>query len=276
MDRDAQKTKAQQFADMHAGDGIFVMANAWDVVSARLFYREGFAAIATTSGGVAFVQGYPDGEHISREGMSDAIGRIARSVPVPVNADMEAGYGPAPEDVAATVTMAIKAGAVGINIEDSMKGGGGGLFPLSLSVERIHAAVEAARALDVPAVINARTDGFHQGNDRNIFDEAVKRANAYREAGAGCLFLPFVRDGAVIGDLARAIDGPVNVLAGAGTPSVSELKALGVRRVTVGGSLTRVALTAAREAARELKNHGTFEFARDVLSQGQVHELLKD
>ncbi len=276
MDRDAQTTKARHFADMHAGADILVMANAWDVVSARLFWREGFAAIATTSGGVAFVQGYPDGEHISRDEMVEAIGRIAGSVPVPVNADMEAGYGPSPEDVAATVTMAIEAGAVGINIEDSEKGGADGLFPLSLSVERIVAAVEAARALGVPAVINARTDGFHHGNDRDIFDQAVKRANAYREAGAGCLFLPFVRDGTVIGDLVRAIDGPVNVLAGVGTPSVSELTALGVRRVTVGGSLTRVALSAARAAAQELKNDGTFEFGRGVLSQGQVHELLRD
>jgi len=202
--------------------------------------------------------------------------RIARSVPVPVTADMEAGYGPSPEDVAATVGMTIEAGAVGINIEDSAKDGSGGLFPLSLSVERIAAAREAAQATGIPIVINARTDGFHHGSGKDVFDDAVRRANAYREAGAGCSFLPFVRDRALIVDLVREIDGPVNILAGPGAPAVADLQEIGVARVTVGGSLARAGITAALAAAKELIGAGTFEYGRDALSQGQVHALFED
>jgi len=276
VDISDQKARAEKFAALHHGDVPLVMANPWDVVSARLFHEVGFPALATTSGGVAFPYGLADGENISREEMAAVVKRIADAVPIPVTADMEAGYGPAPEDVALTVRMAAEAGAVGVNIEDGNKAGPEKLFELSLAVERIRAAVEAAEAAGIPMVINARTDGFHGASVSDVFDEAVKRANAYRAAGAGCLFVPFVRDGELIGELARQIEGPLNVLAGAGTPPVAELKSLGVARVTVGGSLARVALTAAREAARELLETGSFEFARDALTQGEVHALLKN
>jgi len=274
MDVTALKVKAEAFAAMHSAGKILVLANAWDVITARLFVDAEFPAIATTSGGVAFAQGYPDGERISRDEMLAVVGAIASRIPVPLSADMEGGYGPAPEDVAETVRRTIAAGAVGINIEDGTKEGPEPLVAFTLAVERIRAGREAADGLGVPMVINARTDGFHTAGGPDVLDEAVRRANAYREAGAGCLFVPWARDRATIAELVRQIDGPVNILAAPDTPAVAELQALGVARVTVGASMCRAALAFLRGAARELGEKGTYEFARGVLSQGDVHALL--
>ena len=274
MDVTALKVKAEAFAAMHSAGKMLVLANAWDVITARLFVDAEFSAIATTSGGVAFAQGYPDGERISRDEMLAVVGAIASRIPVPLSADMEGGYGPAPEDVAETVRRTIAAGAVGINIEDGTKEGPEPLVAFTLAVERIRAGREAADGLGVPMVINARTDGFHTAGGPDVLDEAVRRANAYREAGAGCLFVPWARDRATIAELVRQIDGPVNILAAPDTPAVAELQALGVARVTVGASMCRAALAFLRGAARELGEKGTYEFARGVLSQGDVHALL--
>lgn len=274
MDVTALKAKAEAFAAMHSADKMLVLANAWDVITARLFVDAGFPAIATTSGGVAFAQGYPDGERISRDEMVAVVGAIASRIPVPLSADMEGGYGPAPEDVAETVRRTIAAGAVGINIEDGAKGGSEPLIAFTLAVERIRAGREAADGLGVPMVINARTDGFHTASGPDVLDEAVRRANAYFDAGAGCLFVPWARDRATIAELVRQIDGPVNILAAPDTPPTAELQALGVARVTVGASMCRAALAFLRGAARELGEKGTYEFARGALSQGDVHALL--
>ena len=275
MDRVEQVRRAEVFSALHGGGRVLVLPNAWDVVSARVFVKAGFPAVATTSGGIAFAQGYRDGENISRDEMVALVRRIAECIPVPLSADMEGGYGPGPKDVALTVTAAIGAGAIGINIEDSARGGEG-LIDFSLAVERIAAASEAARDAGVPAVVNARTDGFHFGSGKEVFDETVRRANIYREAGAGCLFVPWARDAELIGRLVRAIDGPVNVLAAADTPPVATLEQLGVARVTIGGSLARATITCISDAAQELLGPGTFEFGRDALTQGQVHALFDD
>lgn len=269
-----QREKAEQLAEMHRGDGILVLPNSWDVASARVLVDAGFEAIATTSGGCAFSLGFPDGEHIGRDGMLDIVHRIAASVDVPVSADVEAGYGPAPEDVGRTIRGAIDAGAVGANIEDSDRRNPGKLFDFDLAVDRIRAGREAADATGIPLVLNARSDGFHHGSDEAIFDETVRRANAYLAAGADCAFIPFVADGALIGRLAAAIDGPMNVLAGADTPSVPELEALGVRRVTVGSGFAKAALTLVRRGAEELRTTGTFEFVRGAMGQPEIHRIL--
>ena len=275
MDKAEQLKKAEDFAALHHGGRILVLPNPWDVITARVFVKAGFPAVATTSGGVAFAQGYPDGEHISREEMLAVVRRIADGIPVPLSADMEGGYGPTPEDVAITVKGAIEAGAVGVNIEDGAKAGEG-LVDFDLAVDRIRAASEAAADSGIPAVINARTDGFHFDSGKDVFDEAVRRANAYREAGAGCLFVPWAQDGELIGALVRQIDGPVNILAAPDTPPVAELQSLGVARVTIGGSLARTTISRVIDAAQELLGPGTFEFARDVITQGQTHALFKD
>ncbi|PYO76181.1 MAG: carboxyvinyl-carboxyphosphonate phosphorylmutase, partial [Gemmatimonadetes bacterium] len=183
----------------------------------------GFAAVATTSAGVAWAFGYPDGERISRDEMLEAVGRMAAAVRVPVTADVEAGYGATPEAAADTARGVIAAGAVGLNLEDGTADGG--LLDLALHVERIQAARATGASAGVPLVINARTDAFEvKGWDAaRRFAEAVRRANAYRGAGADCLFVPHVSDGETIGRLAREIDGPLNVIAGPPAPPIREL-----------------------------------------------------
>ena len=276
MDETEQKKRARAFAAMHEGDDILVLPNAWDAISACVLVDAGFPAVATTSGGCAFALGYCDGEKIPLPEMAGAVRIIANVVPVPVSADMEAGYGPAPEDVAETARQTLDAGAVGINIEDSDKRNPGRLLDFALSVDRIRAACAVADAAGIAMVVNARTDGFHYGNDDAVFAETVRRANAYLEAGAGCAFVPFVSDGALIGRLAAAIDGPMNVLAGPNTPAVPVLGELGVKRVTVGSNFTKAAMSLVRRAADELREHGTFEFARDVYTQPEMHRILTD
>jgi 2-methylisocitrate lyase-like PEP mutase family enzyme len=208
--------------------------------------------------------------------MMDIVRRIANAVDVPVSADVEAGYGPTEEDVAETIRGVIEAGAVGANIEDTDKLNPGTLVDFDLAVARIRAGRKAADAAGVSVVINARADGFHYGKGDEVFADVVKRANAYLEAGADCTFVPFISDGELIGRVAAAINGPMNVLAGPDTPSVPELRALGVKRVTVGGGFTKAALTLVQKGAEELKNTGTFEFTRGVLSQPEVHRILSD
>lgn len=270
-----QQEKAEKFLVMHR-EGILVLPNAWDVASACVLVDAGFNAIATTSGGCAFSVGFCDGENIGRSGMAEVVRRMASGVSVPVSADMEAGYGPSPSDVENTVNAALGSGAVGVNIEDGDKRGTTRrLHDLDLSVERVRAARKAADDFGISAVINARTDGYMLGGEQDMFDETVKRANLYLEAGADCAFVIGVRDGHLIGRLAAAINGPMNVLAGPGTPSVQKLKEMGVRRVTVGGNIAKAAYTLVKTAAEELKNSGTYEFAAGIYSQPEMHRIIK-
>jgi 2-methylisocitrate lyase-like PEP mutase family enzyme len=233
--------------------------------SAALIVEAGFDVLATTSAGVAFVQGLPDGEKIGRDRMIAVAAEIARRVPVPVSADLEAGYGPAPDDVAETVRRAIAAGLVGCNIEDSdpktRK-----LLPFDQAVARIRAGVAAARAAGLPDfVLNARTDPFlmQMGTPDENFAEAVRRANAFLDAGARSSFVPGPVDAATIGALAKAIGGPLNVMAIARghVPPIAELSALGVRRVSLGGGLMTATYGFAQATLKALKAGGTFDFA---------------
>ena len=275
MDVAAQRKKAEDFLALHHADGILALCNTSDVGAARVVVEAGFPAVATSSAGVAWMLGYPDGEIIPRADMLDAVRRIAEAVDVPVTADMEAGYGHAPETVAETVRLTIEAGAVGINIEDSdAQAKGHPLLGFELSLDRIRAACAAAEASGVPMVINARTDGFFGGGNDDAFAETVRRGNAYLEAGAGCVFVPFVRDAGTIGRLCPEIAGPVNILAGAPSPTLSELHELGVKRVSVGGLLSLAANTVVRRAAEELRDHGTYGFAQDVILHPEMNGLL--
>ncbi len=273
-----QAEKAERFAALHRGDGILVLPNAYDVISACVLADVGFEAVATTSGGCAFSLGFRDGEDMSRADMAAVVARIAGAVKLPVSADMEAGYGPEPIDVAETVRATIDAGAVGINIEDSTKQGPRALLDFDLSVARIRAAREAATAAGLAMVINARTDVYSVGGGEDEgarLDEAVRRANAYLEAGADCAFVIGARDGELIGRLAAAIDGPLNVLAGPSTPSVAELQELGVKRVSLGSGFAKAALSQVKKAAEELRDKGTYEFTRSVLGQPEINRILK-
>jgi 2-methylisocitrate lyase-like PEP mutase family enzyme len=268
------REKAEVLRRLHGGPRILVLANAWDVASARLVEAAGYPAIASSSAGVAFALGYPDGQRISRVEMLDMVRRIARAVGVPVSADVEAGYGTTAEAAAETARGVLEAGAVGMNLEDT---GEGRLLPLEVQVERIRAARRVADAAGVPLVINARTDVFEMRDvpERERVGEAVRRANAYLEAGAACAFVPFVADREVIARLAREIRGPLNVLGTPDTPPAAELERLGVRRVSVGGGLARAAYGRARRLATQLKETGTFGALReDAVTYAEMQRLL--
>jgi 2-methylisocitrate lyase-like PEP mutase family enzyme len=276
MDVSELKRKAERLRALHAGPRILVLCNAWDAASARIVEEAGFPAVATTSAGIANMLGYPDGQKISREQMAAAVAVVTRAVRVPVTADMEAGYGSTPESAAETARAAIAAGAVGMNFEDAIEERD--LFDIGLQVERIRAARAAAEQAGVPLVINARTDVYlaQIGEPAGRFDHAVRRANAYRQAGADCLFVPGVSEAALIGRLVRGIDGPINILAGAAAPPIAELERLGVRRVSIGSGPMRATMTLFRAIARELADQGTYtSFTRDVMTYAEANRLFE-
>jgi len=268
------RDKAEALRSLHSGPRVLILANAWDVASARLVEEAGFPAVATSSAGVAFALGYPDGQRISRSEMLDMVRRIASAVRAPVSTDVEAGYGATPQAAAETARGVVAAGAVGMNLEDT--GADGKLLPMEAQVDRIRAARGAGEKAGVPIVINARTDAFGMtdlAGDRRVA-EAVRRANAYLEAGGDCAFVPFVTDREVIARLVSEIRGPVNVLAGPGAPPVPELERMGVRRVSIGGGLARAAYASARRVALELKERGTYESLSDALTYAELQKLL--
>ncbi len=265
--------KTERFRALHRGPSILVLPNAWDAASARIIEEAGFTALATTSAGVANSLGYPDGQRISREEMLAAVARIAGAVEAPVTADVEAGYGASPEAAGKTAREVLAAGAVGINLEDSwMVEGRRALAEIGLQQDRIRAACEAG------VFVNARTDvflyAFAEVTDR--FAEAVRRLNAYLRAGAECAFPIIVRDAKTIGELARAVEGPINILAGPGAPEIEEMEELGVRRVTFGSGLMRAALGMVRRIVRELASRGTYgAFPEETIPSPELNALFK-
>ena len=275
-DVEAQRRRGETFRRLHSGKPILVLPNVWDVASARIVEQAGFPAIATSSAGVAFVLGYPDGEVISREEMAAAVARITAHVTVPVTADMESGYGRRPEDAAATVRAAIAAGAVGMNFEDSPGERGEPLLPETQQVERVRAARQAADASGVPFVLNARTDVFLEqvGEPAARVEHAVRRLNAYRAAGADCLFAPGVTDADTIATLVRQVKGPLNVLASAASPPVPELERLGVARVSLGSGPMRAGLTALKRLTEELRGAGTYGALAGAIPHAELNRLL--
>jgi 2-methylisocitrate lyase-like PEP mutase family enzyme len=271
-----QKAKAERFRKLHLGPRTLLLPNAWDVASARILEEAGFEAIATSSAGVAFSLGYPDGQRISRPEMLAVVARIARAVKVPVAADLEAGYGDRPEDAARTATGMIAAGAIGMNLEDSRDDAPQPLIDLLLAVEKIRAVREAARAEGVPIVLNARTDVYlaEVGLPERRYDETVRRLAAYRDAGADCLFAPGVRDKSTIERLVRDLNAPLNILAGPGFPSVPELQKLGVARVSLGSGPMRATLGLLARMAEELRTAGTYEAMSGAPTHAEINRMM--
>jgi 2-methylisocitrate lyase-like PEP mutase family enzyme len=255
---------------LHAGPG-FVLPNAWDAGSARVFEQVGFPAIATTSAGIAWSCGVPDGAAIDRDTMLQHVARIVAAVDVPVTADLEAGYGDTPEEVGRTVTRALELGAVGGNLEDVA---GGVLFDVDDAVRRIEAARAAAPRGTF--VLNARTDTYMVGAPGDPFAETVERAVRYVDAGADCIFVPGVVETDTIRRLAAAIPAPLNVVAGlASTTDAPTLFSLGVRRVSLGGSVARAALSLVERAGRELLETGTLGFLDGAASYAEVQRRFE-
>jgi 2-methylisocitrate lyase-like PEP mutase family enzyme len=266
--------KAAALRKLHHQPQPVVFVNAWDAASARIVASLDFPAVATTSAGIAYVEGFPDGQAISRERMLAHVATIAGVVDLPVTADLEGGYGPTVADAVTTLRGAIAAGAVGMNFEDSTPDAVP-LLPVDAQVARIRAMCAAAEELGVPFVINARIDVYHVAGDAEAqFGETIARAKAYLDAGAGCIFVPFISDEALIGRLAAAIPGPMNVLAGATTPDVATLTRLGVRRISLGSAPAAHLLAAFRRAALEVRDHGTYHFAADRISHADLNALL--
>jgi 2-methylisocitrate lyase-like PEP mutase family enzyme len=261
MNLTTQREKAEQFRQMHKGPQMLVLPNAWDAASARVLEQVGFGAIATTSSGVAAALGYRDGQQITRDMMVEVTSRITRVVSCPVTVDVEAGYGSSIAEVAQTVRAVIEAGAVGINIEDSTRLGGEMVAVDDwYQVALIKALRELGASLGVPFVINARVDAFllPNGEPQGRYDEAVWRAHAYLRAGADCVYPIGSLDRDTIARLVKAIDGPVNILAGSPAPDLPELARMGVARVSFAGRLFRSALGHLRSVARELLEQGTY------------------
>lgn len=265
MDIQAQARKAERLRTLHGGPRILVLPNAWDVASARVVEELGFLAMATTSAGIAASLGYPDGQNISRDEMLGVVARIANALQVPVTADMEAGYGVTPEDLTGTVKALIAAGAVGMNLEDVTGSDQSSHVPLHLQVEKIRAIRKTAASLGVQLVLNARTDIYLMpiGTAETRFDRTVERLRAYREAGADCLFVPGLNDAETIAKLVKAVNGPLNVLATSGAPTVPELEKMGVARVSTGSGVMRATLGLTRRVAKELMETGTYRSMLD-------------
>ena len=274
----ALKAKADAFRNMHHGPPLLVLPNAWDAVTARLFVRAGARAIATTSAGIAATLGYPDGQNVPSELMMQAIARIANAVSVPVTADIESGYADSPKELGESMRAVINAGAIGVNLEDATGDTSQPLFALEEQIERIRTAHEAADNINVPVVINARTDVYLEkvGEPATRFAETVRRLNAYREAGADCLFVPGVTDMPTLTQLVQSVAGPLNVLAGPGMPPVADLQRIGIARLSVGSGIMRLTLALARDAADELLQKGTYHtFLDRNIPYNEVNELMK-
>jgi 2-methylisocitrate lyase-like PEP mutase family enzyme len=276
MNAAEQAHRAERFRDMHRGPSLLLLPNAWDAISARIFAAAGFPAIATTSGGVAWALGYADGEEAPWNEVVAATARIVRAVPVPVTADIEAGYGDMPQAVANSVAEIIRAGAVGVNLEDGTPRGAAPIREIADAARRIEAARAAARAAAVPIVINARTDLYLRniGDPATRFEETVERGKAYLAAGADCVYPIGLRDPDTIGRLVKALAAPVNIMVRAGLPSVAELEALGVARASTASAIALMAAATTRQIAEELKASGRFDALNPAMAQADAQRLF--
>jgi 2-methylisocitrate lyase-like PEP mutase family enzyme len=276
IDTQQQESQAKKLRSLHHNPKILLLPNAWDVASARIFEETGFDAIATTSAGIAFTLGYPDGQQISRDQMLEVVARIASAVKIPVTADVEAGYGDRPEDAAETARRVIQAGAVGMNLEDATNDPQNSLVPLSLQLEKIAAVRKEAVSSKVAVVLNARTDTYllQVGPPEKRYDETLQRLIAFRDSGADCLFVPGLSDAVTIRRLVVDLDCPLNILAGPRSPSVPELERLGVARVSLGSGPMRATLGLVQKIAQELKTNGTYGALEDSIPYADVNRLL--
>ncbi len=265
MAASANGGRAAAFLALHRPGAGFVLPNAWDAGSGRMLEQAGFPAIATTSAGIAFSRGVADG-HMDGPEMLDCIARIVGAVECPVSADLESGYGTTADEVADTIAAAVDLGVVGANLEDATDPGE--LLPVEVARERLEAARSSAPTGSF--VLNARTDPYMVGHP-DAFAETIRRAEQYVAAGADCIFVPGVSAAEEIGRLVAEIQAPVNVVAGLVEPvlDVATLRELGVARISLGGSLTRAALSVVDRAAREMLDHGTFGFTDGAVSYAE-------
>ncbi|MEW2065625.1 isocitrate lyase/phosphoenolpyruvate mutase family protein [Streptomyces sp. NPDC007346] len=270
-----QHARAHAFRRLHEGPAPFVVPNPWDAGTARLLTGLGFAALATTGAGLSYSLGLPDGTNrVGRQEFLANAAQIVAATHLPVSADLESGFGDTPQEVARTIELAAAAGLVGGSIEDSTGRADDPVRPLEEAVERVAAAVAAARELDFPFTVTARAENFFQG--RADLPDTIRRLRAYEAAGADVLYAPALPDREAVRAVCAAVTRPVNVLMGSpALPlSVAELGELGVRRISVGSALARAALGSVVRAAEEIRTHGTFGFGTDALPYPQVNAAM--
>jgi 2-methylisocitrate lyase-like PEP mutase family enzyme len=269
----AQSEKAARFRALHQGPGTFVIPNPFDGGSARILASVGFQALATSSAAAAIVLGRRDGNISLDEALAHAR-IIVDATDLPVSGDLEKGFGDSPADVAETILRAAEVGLVGGSIEDATQDSAKPFFDLTQAVERIAAAAESARKLSFPFTLTARSENFIRGNPN--LDDTIRRLQAYEKAGADVLFAPGLPDLAAVRAVCSAVSKPINFMAGIRGKSftVAELASAGVRRISVGPSLHRAALSGFVEAAREIAEHGTFGYINDTLTSPEVYQLI--
>src|SRR5690349_10016362 len=268
-----QAEKAVSFRALHERPGIFVIPNPWDAGSAKLLASLGFEALATTSLGYAASIGRVDGT-LSRDDVLYNCRIIAEATDLPVSVDLENCYAHDPKEAAVTMRLAAEAGAVGGSIEDATGDKAKPIYDFSLAVERVAAAVEEARKLPFPFTLVARAENFLHG--RPDLDDTIRRLQAFAAAGADVLYAPAVRDLQSIRTVVAAVPKPVNVVMGLSDPDITleELKAAGVRRVSVGGALARLALAAARDAAVAMREQGSFAWVKDIMPAKELRSIF--
>ena len=263
---------AEGFARLHDSPAL-VLPNAWDAASARIVEHAGAAAVATTSAGVAWALGSPDGNAVDRDQALSVVARVVAAVGVPVTADIESGLGESADDLAATIRGVLDAGAVGINIEDS---GFEPLRPMAAQADRLRVVRDVASRAGTALFVNARIDTYlmSAGEPRDRLAETLRRSEAYLAAGADGIFVPGVLDLGILAQLVAAIPAPLNVLAGSGGPTVTQLRDIGVRRISAGSSLAQAAYDVVDRAARELLTGGTYGALERNLDYGRMNALL--
>ena len=274
----AANAKSRRLRELVRAPEILVMPGAYDVLSALLFEQLGFRAVQGTSGGIAAVLGYPDGEVISRERTVEITGQIAAAVSVPVNADGERGYGDAGE-IGVMVRALVATGTAGMNLEDGAavkKNEARRLVDIAEQLEKIAAVMAAKRALGSEFFLNARVDSFMVMTDdpKRALAEAIRRGNLYAEAGADCIFFLHVSARETVRQLVREIKAPVSILAGLECPGVRELQELGVARVSYGAAFTRAAITEVKRLAVEIRDSGTITALKDAISSQEMRALV--
>ncbi len=268
--------RAAAFRALHERPGAFIIPNPWDAGTARLLASLGFEALATTSLGFANSLGRPDGTNaVSRNEVLDHCRAIAEATDLPVNADLENGYAHEPRTAAEMIRLAANAGVVGGSIEDATGDPAKPIYDFSLAVERVQAAVEVTRSLPIPFMLTARAENLLHG--RIDLDDTIRRLQAFEKAGADVLYAPGVRDVATIRTVVSSVTKPVNVVMSAADPAITaaQLAEAGVKRISVGGALSRLALAAFLRGAREMKDQGGFTWMRDTVPSKDLKAIFK-
>ncbi|MGP4081084.1 isocitrate lyase/PEP mutase family protein [Pseudalkalibacillus sp. R45] len=269
--------KEKSFRYLHKGPSTFVLPNAWDVISAKMFEEGGFKAIGTTSAGIAASLGYPDGQQLPIDKMIEVVERIVNAVDVPISADIEAGYGKTAEEVVQSVQKILNAGAVGINIEDGTGDLQHPINDLSTQTEMISTIKEFCRENDEALFINARTDLYwlQIGDPSTRLQRTLDRVKAYEEAGADCIFVPGLHVKETIQKLRAEVSCPINLLVHPNLPSLKELSEIGIERVSTGSAPFRAAVTLLKKMGEEIINDRTFdEMTGRVLTYSEIASFV--